>query len=239
MAGAVIGSKLYVAGGNPGPVASLYDYDMATSAWSNLPDMPTSRKLAAGGAMGANLYVVGGYDGTTKLTTLECYNPSTSTWGTLNPMSTARSHVAAAVIGSKMYAIGGHAETSSGQQFLTGATEVYQVATSTWTTLAPMPTARMALAAVAIGDNIHAVGGSLDAVGVATLEVYDTTTSSWSSLGTMPTARWHLAASAIASRMYTSSEVRTQQAPPTCSTSTLPPLPHGPRGRRCSRLGGS
>jgi N-acetylneuraminic acid mutarotase len=72
-----------------------------------------------------------------------------------------------------------------------------------WFSGAPMPTARAALAAVALNGKIYAIGG-VDPSGAVlnTVEVYDPATNSWGSAASMPTARDGLTATVVAGKIY-------------------------------------
>src|SRR5437660_1625792 len=78
---------------------------------------------------------------------------------------------------------------------------------SSWSTVAPMPTARDALAAASgVDGRIYAIGGEDDNVNLhstSTVESYNPATNSWSTVAPMPTARELLAAAAGADgRIY-------------------------------------
>jgi kelch-like protein 18 len=57
--------------------------------------------------LGGLLYVVGGYDGTMFLRSVEVYDPNTDCWKTIAPMNVKRSRVALTANMGKLYAIGG------------------------------------------------------------------------------------------------------------------------------------
>src|SRR6267378_3458584 len=62
-----------------------------------------------------------------------------------------------------------------------------------WTTKAPMPTARDGLGVAAVNGMLYAVGGfNSSGLPVATLEAYDPTTNTWTAKAPMPTARSNL-----------------------------------------------
>jgi len=70
-----------------------------------------------------------------------------------------------------------------------------------------MPTARMYLAAGAVGTKLYAVGGiqddhNLGTTSRGTTEVFDTVTRKWSHLPTMPTARDSLAVGVVGTVLY-------------------------------------
>ena len=74
-------------------------------------------------------------------------------------------------------------------------------ADATWQTETPMPTARMALSASAVGDKIYAIGGYNSSC-LATVEVYNTETNTWTTGAPMPTPRGGMTASVIGSKIY-------------------------------------
>ena len=75
-----------------------------------------------------------------------------------------------------------------------------------WDTKASMPTARGALAAVAVNGKIYAIGGQYsdgsNIYYLSTNEEYDPSTDSWTTKASMPTARSVLAAAAVNGKIY-------------------------------------
>lgn len=57
---------------------------------------------------GGKLYSVGGYDGESRLSTVECYDPELDLWSVVSPMTTKRSALAVAAVGEELYVIGGY-----------------------------------------------------------------------------------------------------------------------------------
>src|SRR5262249_61948044 len=70
------------------------------------------------------------------------------------PLPTARSGIAAAVLGSRLFVFGGEAPTGT-----FGQVEVYEAALGRWSALAPMPTPRHGLTAIAFEGRIHVLSG--------------------------------------------------------------------------------
>ena len=62
-----------------------------------------------------------------------------------------------------------------------------------WTTKAPMPTARYGLGVAAVNGILYAVGGVSGSAILATVEAYDPVTNTWTTKASMPTARYLLA----------------------------------------------
>ena len=72
-----------------------------------------------------------------------------------------------------------------------------------WTTKAPMPTARYGLAVGVVSGRLYAVGGFNDNNQfLNAVEAYDPTTDTWVTKASMPTARAELAASVLGRRLY-------------------------------------
>ena len=95
------------------------------------------------------------------------------------------------------YAMGG----DNGSAYL-ATVEAYDPAADTWTTRAPMPTARYGPNAVVINGLLYAVGGASPSSALATLEVYDATTNTWATRASMPTPRYDFGAAAINGILY-------------------------------------
>src|ERR1700692_642305 len=91
--------------------------------------------------------------------------------------------------GYRIYAIGGWTEWSP-----LGTVETYDTLAKSWSTIAPMTTARGGLAAASSHGRIHALGGDDDVNIFATHEIYDPAAGAWASAPPMPTARTFLAA---------------------------------------------
>src|ERR1700680_249304 len=73
-----------------------------------------------------------------------------------------------------------------------------------WTTKAPMPTARWGLAAGVVNGILYAVGGcgAPNSKALNTVEAYDPTTDSWTTKAPMPTARAGFAVGVINGVLY-------------------------------------
>jgi hypothetical protein len=171
-------------------------YDIAHDTWTFGADAPGTSSEGAGTAHGGLFYTVGGRvagPGSAPRADLWSYDPASDTWNAaLATMPTARAGLAIAVIGDSIYAIGGRTNTGgpcSGGPL--DAVERYDVASDTWTPVAPLLAARSDLAAAAVGGKIYVFGGC-DAPGaiLADVDVYDPVTDTWSAAPTdMPTAR--------------------------------------------------
>ena len=61
-------------------MATLYQYDSMANAWEALASMSTSRSRPAAAAIDGKLYVMGGYDGQNRLSSVERYDPAKNEW---------------------------------------------------------------------------------------------------------------------------------------------------------------
>ena len=141
----------------------------------------------------ATFEVAGGNNGSGPVATLSIMS-GLFLWSTGPSMPTARENPANLFGGSQLAVVGGN--TSSG---VTGALEIYDASTNSWTSKAPMPAPRSNLGA----DSGYAIGGrdSSGAV-LATNELYDSATNTWTTKAPMPTPRADLAVVAFNGLIY-------------------------------------
>ena len=150
-----------------------------------VPHSDPSRSPGAAVGPDGKIYVVGGLDRDSKNNVVEAYNPERDTWARLKPMPTKRDDGLCAVAAKgadgriRIYAIGGRDDSKPGNGLST--VEAYDLATDTWTAMAPMPTHRHALAATLGPDGrIYAIGGTNDRVfSTDAVEIYDSVKDSW------------------------------------------------------------
>lgn len=146
--------------------------------WDVKALMVTARTQAAGGAVGGSLYVIGGFDGSKSLSSVEAYDPAANMWTPKAPMPTARHGAGSAVVGGLLYVAGGI--NAAENRHLAGL-EVYDPATNSWSIKRPMTVPRYQPRAVAIGSRLYVIGGCVGWCAPTTdaVEVYDTATDTW------------------------------------------------------------
>jgi N-acetylneuraminic acid mutarotase len=187
-------------------VEVLEERCLLDGSWTTLRPMPTARLFLASGVIAGQLYAVGGAPPAGFATTvLEAYDPVTDTWATKTPAPTSRTTMGAGVVGGKLHVVGGCIDSDC-RIGITNRLEVYDPATNTWTTRAPIPTPRANFAVGVIEDKLYVVGGFPACPPCepqfATLEVYDPVSDTWVTKAPMPTAREALAAGAIDGKLY-------------------------------------
>lgn len=121
-----------------------------------------------------------------------------SRWSERTPMSIPRARLAVVAYRDQIYAIGGDTPTGA-----TGAVEVYDPETDSWTRRADKPTPVLNIAAAVIGDRIYVPGG-YDAAQqpVAALEIYDPLQDAWSQGAPLPEPLFAAAVAAEGGRLY-------------------------------------
>ncbi|SEH86256.1 N-acetylneuraminic acid mutarotase [Paracoccus alkenifer] len=207
-AAATSGGRVYVFGGEylnevmeghefTLPHKDVLAYDHDADSWSVVTQMPTPRKFChAITAPDGRIHVIGGLERKpyewVNSTVIETYVPSTGKW--INH-GFAPLHMLGAAAGTrdgKIYMLGGF---SSDGSYVRSADvsqiEIIGSSASFPRVIAPMPTARVDLAAIEGADGrIYAVGGVVDpGTRSDVVEAYDPKTKSWKVLAPMPTAR--------------------------------------------------
>jgi N-acetylneuraminic acid mutarotase len=277
--GTAADGKLYVLGGLgifPGwePKQMLWSFDPAKDEWTKLPDIPEGIHHPGFVAIGDKLYSVGGFTIARPATGLPAWVPSKSlwiydtkakSWSKGPDLPTARGALSAVVVGSKIYAIGGAKNPSYSTPELrpnvpvenVATNEVFDTATGSWSSAAPMLTARNHHGAALIDGKIYVVGGRIGSTfiiglsnNVSTNEAYDVAKNTWSSVLGMPTPRSGLGVAALNGRMHVVGgeaylndlvgTYRTHEAydPKTNSWQRLPPMPTPRHGLAVAEIGG-
>jgi N-acetylneuraminic acid mutarotase len=156
--------------------------------WTLVADMPLDLEGAGGASDGTFYYSAGGYSFTTgtNLDSLYRYDPNTDTWDTMAsmPQAVAMGTTVYYPPTNTIYVFGG-ADFNTGDNFNT--TQIYDVASNTWTTGAPLLDVR----SFAVGGYVPATGkiyvvggyntGFVDSAQPSTWE-YDPVADTWTDL---------------------------------------------------------
>jgi len=121
-------------------------------------------------------------------------------------MPTARAALVAIEVNNKIYAIGG-VDCVGGCYRPLAVNEVYDPATNTWTTKAPMPTARFRISAATVNGKIYVFGGGTGAVSGSgnrfdVVEEYNPITDTWTTKNNLSTVRDMTAAAVVNNKIY-------------------------------------
>ncbi len=180
--------------------------------WVSKSSMHKARIGLGAATVNNKIYAIGGLgdiagDGYTSLDINEEYSEETDLWTYRTPMPTPRYGFAIAVWQNKIYCIGGKPPHQTGPSATaTNVNEVYDPATDTWTTLKPMPTARMNLQANVVNGKIYLMGGRIldipDSTTYSVNEVYDPLTDTWSTKTAMPISAAISASAVVNNKIY-------------------------------------
>jgi hypothetical protein len=160
-----------------GTTASCQTYNPATNSWAAAAAMPGARtghqfnqitlqngRVLMTGGMSVSVNITTQAITTTPLTNACYYDQPTNTW-TSSTMATARSlHSATRLADGRVLVCGG-AQGSLTLPVAVDGVEVYSPTTNGWTSLAALPTPRMAHASALLPDGTIALIGGQDAVG--------------------------------------------------------------------------
>jgi N-acetylneuraminic acid mutarotase len=211
--GVAAGGKMYVLGGFGGGKARgiVYEYDPAGDRWTKKKPMARPVHHQAMVEYRGKIYVLGGFvfpasgGGWEPVDNAWEYDPVADSWRALAPLPVKRGSAVAAEVGGKLYLIGGAttvegakepAINGNGPARILMLNEMYDPATNTWQTRAPMALGRNHAFAGAVNGKIYVIGGRTAhafvtvAVNTDIVEEYDPATNMWSGLrAKMPTAR--------------------------------------------------
>lgn len=211
-AGALIGSELYVVGGDStsGPRTDAEIYDIRGDIWRAAPSLPAGLLQFGMAEFGGRIYVAGGYEAqpaerpqmgvfngadapaagsegdTAKAW---AYDPQVGTWIAIAPMPAARAGHGFVATGNRIYALGGRGEAAS-------RVWAYDPSANSWQQVGEaMPSPRVAAAYTVANGRIYAIGGLIDGNATARVDIFDPATGRWQSGPALPSPRaGHVAA---------------------------------------------
>ncbi len=190
---AVLNGKVYVIAGYDEDVRStdkVEVYHPATDTWSTAHPIPVKNNHNAAAVAAGKLYCFGGISNSTFL-----YDPAADSWSNVATMIYGHSNTpAVGVIDDKIYVAGGETART--------AMEVFDPATNTWTSRAPMSVGRNHCAGGVLDGKFHVVGGRGNGAAPTAHEAYDPATNSWSTRAPMPTGRSGMAAGVVGGELY-------------------------------------
>ena len=171
------------------------------ASWTAKAMMPTARSYSVAAMANNKVYVFGGTPALNVYYTVnEEYDPASNAWSTQASMSTARFHAAAATDNNNIiYVIGG--ENDGLAPSILSTNEAYNTVANSWSTKAPMPTARAYAAAAAVNGKIYVISGYNGAY-LSTNEEYDPSTNTWSGRASMPAGIAWATAAVVNNKIY-------------------------------------
>jgi N-acetylneuraminic acid mutarotase len=195
VASAVVGGRLYIAGGYgaSGVVKTVYAYDPVANRWSRAPDLPVALHHPMGAAFKGRFVVAGGFRATGYATaSARVFTLQATGWKPLPNLRHARGAGGAVAIGRSLYVVGG---TNGNKEV--APTERFEG--TKWVDLAPLPLPRDHLAVVSDGRGIYAVCGRVGSLSANKDQIdrFDPSTGRWATLPAAPTARGGIGAGVV------------------------------------------
>jgi hypothetical protein len=193
-----VGNDFVMVGGFVGTVhdrkttASVWRWNAADGVWSPGPELPTPRAAVAAALLGSELHVAGGLgpNGNTDSGEHLLWDTAGApAWTGAAPLPNPRNHGGGAASGGLFFAVAGR----HGWDEVAGhdpTLEAFDPATGSWTTRAPMPSARSEIGAATVtmsDGRLLVVGGSIAGKNPSDdVLVYDPPRDLWSALPSLP-----------------------------------------------------
>jgi DNA-binding CsgD family transcriptional regulator len=205
MAVTVYEGSIYLLGGldQNGPTSAALRFDPASSAWHELPDLPTPLYGAQAAQLGEEVYLTGGCQaGEQPSTKFMSYAPRLQRWQNLSPLPEALCAAALTAFEGRLFLFGGW----DGQAY-SKKVSVYDPQAGQWSDAAQLPSGRAWAAAIPSNGRIILIGGfnggrALD----ETLAYYPARDrpgdQPWQKRAPLPVGRYGMGASALAGSIY-------------------------------------
>ncbi|XP_071490292.1 kelch-like protein 12 [Diadema antillarum] len=163
------------------PLSLVEEFNPKVSEWRTLPALDHGRRYLASVALGDRLYAIGGYDGTSRLSSVTCLDCSTlgegeSGWIHLSPLSISRGLPGATAYKDLIYVAGGFDGDSRHS-----SVETYDPLIDRWTTATPMSVSREGAGLVSTNGVIYSIGGYDGATILKSVEMFDPNSGQWMS----------------------------------------------------------
>ncbi|KRX74279.1 Kelch-like protein 3 [Trichinella sp. T6] len=177
---------IVIGGQVPRAVSNVDIFYISNYTWNSLNPMPNRRCRFGTASVEDRIYVIGGFNGTTRVRYVEYFDSMRGCWYSGPPLLARRSTLGAAVIDDVIYAVGGF-DGSTGLN----TAEMLDRRTREWEFIAPMSTRRSSVGVVAYNGLLYAVGGFDGAhkTCLKSVERYDPRINRWQTVESMEFGR--------------------------------------------------
>ncbi|KAG2616641.1 gigaxonin-like isoform X3 [Panicum virgatum] len=145
-----------------------------------------------------SIFLIGGYNGVTWLSSLESFSPEKETLVGLTPMSSPRSYASAAALDGHIFAFGG----GDGMSWY-NTVECYSSRNNEWTECPSLNRKKGSLAGICLNEKIYAIGGGDGNETYSEVEMFDPYLGKWICSPSMLLSRFALAATELNGVIYT------------------------------------
>ncbi|TSK77144.1 Kelch-like protein 20 [Bagarius yarrelli] len=173
----------------------MWRYDPCFDSWLEMAPMNVARSELDG-----YVFAVGGWEGLSRLDSVECYNPYTNTWQFMESVKMAVTSPAVVALNGLLYVTGGAVlEDGDG----TDLAQVYNPKTQVWTEVAPMQIARSGSAACTLKGKIYVIGGwHASTENTDKVECYDPKSNKWTMCAPMKERRYRPGVAVVDGKIY-------------------------------------
>ena len=173
------------AGGNRN--IPIEEYDPAANVWTDKSLLTVGVSNIGAAAVGAYIYIPGGYTGASGVADMQRYDPVADTVITMTAMPDVNYAHAVTALDDKVYVLGGSSTGAAG-----ATNYIYDVALDSWSAGAALPTAVQYPAATTDGVYVYVIGGNT--INLATVQRYDPAANTWDTIADMNAGRGGAAA---------------------------------------------
>ena len=174
-----------------------------TVKWEELAPLLVCRTAHTAVLLGGNVYVGGGYEGSTKdlqhSYRLDVYNLTTNQWSS-PPITTPYESFAMTVLDDKLVTVGGATKNNEVVK------KVLVLNADQWKDYSEMPTARYSATAVGYNSMLIVVGGGIIVEGkwtrLSITELLDTTNGCWYTCNNLPSPHQQMKAAIMNDKLY-------------------------------------
>ncbi|XP_078612132.1 kelch-like protein 24 [Branchiostoma floridae x Branchiostoma japonicum] len=196
-------NTLYMSGGEfPDGSASkdMWKYDPIFDVWTEMAPMNVPRSELGLAMLDGFVYAVGGWEGSSRLDSVERYSPATNSWAFVAPMKMAVTSPAMVAYNGKLYVTGGAVlEDGDGIDLV----QCYDPKTKAWMELQPMLIARSGSAACVLKGFIYVIGGwHASTENTNKVERYDVERNLWESRAPMNERRYRPGVAIVDGKIY-------------------------------------
>ena len=189
---------------SPTPTPEPTDTPVTVQAWASIPPLPTPRTNGAVAVADGRIYVMGGLDELGRPSAkVEAFNPRNKSWIEAVSLPITLYQSTAVTFSTdgvdKILLFGG---LSSRRGAVSNSTYLYDPRVDWWSELAPMPSARAALAATLYGDLVYVIGGIGENAVSSRIDIYDPSSDSWHRGPSLQSGRSHMSAVTVGKLIY-------------------------------------
>ncbi|XP_048115121.1 kelch-like protein diablo isoform X1 [Alosa alosa] len=191
---------VYVVGGwsKDDPLCPVEQFCTEYNEWKTTTPIMRHRRDAGVCAVGRFIYMVGGADEITCISSMERYDPGQTVWnGELPSISSPRSRVCVCEMDGCLVCIGGF----DGHMYL-NSVERYDSSRNAWSKLAPLQHKRAGATAVVMNGQLYVIGGTDGNTILDSVERFDPAEGCWALCPPLRTPREGAGSTVFLGRIY-------------------------------------